>query len=142
MKNINWDRYLSLGVAGIGTILNYFFGGLDMALKTLLLLMVLDYTTGLICAGKDKTLSSSVGFRGLGKKILILIIVAVGVAIDNMVNMQGTIRSLVIFFYASMEGISILENATRAGVPVPDKLKDMLVQLKEGNKKEIFKEEK
>ena len=131
------DRITSAIIATVGACANYFFGGWDMALKTLLLLMVLDYLTGLICAGKDKTLSSSAGFRGLMKKIIILIIVALGVSVDNITGTNGIVRSLVIFFYASMEGISILENATRAGVPVPDKLKDMLVQLKEGNKKEI-----
>lgn len=141
MKNLQWDKFISTVVAGAGACANYFFGGLDMALKTLLLLMVLDYITGLICAGKDKSLSSSAGFRGLAKKIIILIIVGVGVSVDNISGANGIIRSLVIFFYASMEGISILENAARAGVPVPDKLKDMLIQLKEGNKKEIRKGE-
>lgn len=137
MKNLQWDKFISTVIAGAGACANYFFGGWDMALKTVILLMVLDYITGLICAGKDKTLSSSIGFKGLGKKILILIIIAVGVSVDNIAGANGIIRSLVIFFYASMEGVSILENATRAGVPVPDKLKDMLVQLKEGNKKEM-----
>ena len=137
MKNIQWDRYLSLSIAGVGTCAIYIFGGWDMALQTLLLLMVLDYITGLICAGKDKTLSSSTGFRGLGKKIIILIVVGVGVSVDNVAGTNGIVRNMVIFFYASMEGISILENAARSGVAVPDKLKDMLVQLKEGNKKEI-----
>ncbi|EJO5349395.1 phage holin family protein [Clostridium botulinum] len=136
---MKWNRILSTIIAGAGAYANYFFGGLDKALKTLLLLMILDYISGLICAGKDKTISSSAGFKGLGKKIIILIIVGVGVSIDNVTGAQGMIRSMVIFFYASMEGISILENATRVGVPVPDGLKNMLIQLKEGNKKEIHK---
>lgn len=136
---MKWDKILSSIIAGLGACANYFFGGLDMALKTLLLLMVLDYITGLICAGKDKVLSSSTGFKGLGKKILILIIVGVGVSVDNATGTNGIVRSMVIFFYASMEGISILENATRAGVPVPEQLKEMLVQLKKGNKKEVKK---
>ncbi len=137
MKYLNWDKIISAIIAGIGACVNYFFGGWDMMLKTLILLMVLDYLTGLICAGKDKTLSSTIGFKGIGKKIIILIIVALGVSIDNIVGANGTVRSLVIFFYASMEGISILENATKVGVPVPNRLKEMLIQLKEGNKKEI-----
>ena len=137
LKNQYWDKIISTIIAGVGACANYFFGGWDIMLKTLLLLMVLDYATGLICAGKDKTLSSSVGFKGLGKKMIILIIVALAVSIDNITGTNGIVRGLVIFFYASMEGISILENATRAGVPVPDKLKEMLIQLKEGNKKEI-----
>ncbi|MBN3398167.1 phage holin family protein [Clostridium botulinum] len=134
---MKWDRILSTVIAGAGACANYFFGGLDMALKTLLLLMLLDYISGLICAGRDKTLSSSAGFKGLAKKIIILIIVGVGVSVDNATSANGIVRSMVIFFYASMEGISILENATRAGVPIPEQLKEMLVQLKEGNKKEI-----
>lgn len=136
---MKWDKILSSIIAGLGACANYFFGGLDMALKTLLLLMVLDYITGLICAGKDKVLSSSTGFKGLCKKILILIIVGVSVSVDNATGTNGIVRSMVIFFYASMEGISILENATRAGVPVPEQLKEMLVQLKKGNKKEVKK---
>ena len=136
---MKWDKILSSIIAGLGACANYFFGGLDMALKTLLLLMVLDYITGLICAGKDKALSSSTGFKGLCKKILILIIVGVSVSVDNATGTNGIVRSMVIFFYASMEGISILENATRAGVPVPEQLKEMLVQLKKGNKKEVKK---
>ena len=135
MKSLQWDKIISTIIAGAGAFANYFFGGLDMALYTLLMLNVLDYITGLICAGKAKELSSSTGFKGLGKKVLILIIVGVAVSVDKIIGTNGTIRSLVIFFYASMEGISILENASRAGVPVPDALKDMLVQLKDGNKK-------
>lgn len=134
---MKWDRLTSAGIAGIGTLINYFYGGWDIALQTLLLLMALDYVTGIICAAKDHTVSSSVGFKGLTKKILILIIVAVSVSVDKITGLNGLARSLVIFFYAGMEGISILENASRAGVPVPEKLKDMLVQLKEGNKKEV-----
>jgi toxin secretion/phage lysis holin len=137
VKDFTWDKITSIVIASLGACTNYFFGGWDMAFKTLLLLMVLDYASGLICAGRDKTISSAIGFRGLGKKVIILIIVALGVSIDNITGANGIVRSLVIFFYASMEGISILENAAKAGVPVPDKLKDMLIQLKEGNKKEI-----
>ncbi|MBE6068854.1 MAG: phage holin family protein [Clostridium lundense] len=137
MKELQWDKILSTSIAASGVCINYLFGGWDMAFQTLLLLMFLDYITGLICAGKDKTLSSATGFKGLGKKMVTLIIVALGVAIDNMTGTNGVVRSLLIFFYASMEGISILENAARAGVQFPPQLKDMLIQLKEGNKKEI-----
>lgn len=134
---MKYDKILSGFAAVIGICVNYFFGGLDMALKTVLLLMVLDYISGLLCAGANKELSSKIGFRGLGKKIIILIIIALAVSVDNITKANGLVRTAVIFFYASMEGISILENAARLGVPVPDKLKDMLIQLKEGNKKEV-----
>lgn len=141
---MNLDRITSAIVAVLGTCAKYAFGGLDMALQTLLWMMALDYGTGLICAGKSKTLSSSTGFKGLGKKTVILAIVALGVAIDNITGTNGLVRNLIILFYASMEGISILENATRMGIPFPEQLKDMLIQLKDGNKKEIknIKEEK
>jgi len=134
---MNWDKLISAIIAVLGACVNYAFGGLDMALQTLLWMMTLDYCTGLICACKNKSLSSSIGFKGLYKKVMILIIVALAVAIDNITGTNGLTRNLIIFFYASMEGISILENATMIGVPFPEQLKDVLIQLKDGNKKEI-----
>jgi len=131
------DKIFSSTVAIFGSAINYLWGGWDMALRTLLLFMLLDYILGVICGIKDKKLSSEIAFKGIFKKITILIVVAVGVSLDNMTNAQGLIRGLVIFFYMGLEGISILENAARMGVPIPDKLKDVLVQLKEGNKKEL-----
>lgn len=134
------DRVFSTVVAIFGSAVNYLWGGWDMALRTLLLFMLLDYILGVICGIKDKKLSSDIAFKGIFKKITILIVVAVAVSLDNMTNAQGLIRGLVIFFYMGLEGISILENAARMGVPIPEKLKDVLVQLKEGNKKEMNKE--
>ena len=131
------DKILSTVIAICGGAINYLWGGWDMALRTLLLFMLLDYILGVICGIKDKKLSSDIAFKGIFKKITILIVVAVGVNLDNMTNAQGLIRGLVIFFYMGLEGISILENAARIGVPIPEKLKDVLVQLKEGNKKEL-----
>lgn len=131
------DRIVSTVVAICGSAVNYLWGGWDMALRTLLLFMLLDYILGVLCGIKDKKLSSDIAFKGIFKKITILIVVAVGVSLDNMTNAQGLIRGLVIFFYMGLEGISILENAARMGVPIPEKLKDVLVQLKEGNKKEL-----
>lgn len=137
---MKWDRIVSLWMAGFGTMANYLWGGVDVALKTLLLFMLFDYLTGLICATKDNYLSSAIGFNGILKKVMILIIVAVAFNLDNIINTDGLVRSLVIFFYVSMEGISILENAARMNVGVPDKLRDKLLQLKDGGKKE-FKED-
>ena len=87
-----------------------------MALKTLLLFMLLDYILGVLCGGKKKVLSSQVAFNGILKKVAILAVVAVGVSLDNVINGQGLLRGLVIFFYIGLEGISILENATILGV--------------------------
>lgn len=130
------DKIFSTTVAIFGSMVNYLWGGWDMALRTLLLFMLLDYVLGVICGAKDKKLSSDTAYKGIFKKITILIVVAVGVSLDNVANAQGLIRGLVIFFYMGLEGISILENAGRMGVPIPEKLKDTLIQLKEGNKKE------
>ena len=134
---MRWNRMVSLGMAGFGTMANYLWGGVDVALKTLLLFMLFDYLTGLICATKDSCLSSAIGFNGILKKVVILIVVAVAFNLDNIINTDGLVRSLVIFFYVSMEGISILENAARMNVGVPDELRDKLLQLKDGGKKEV-----
>lgn len=133
---MKWDKVTSAGIAGFGTMANYLWGGVDVALKTLLLFMFFDYITGLICATKDKCLSSAIGFNGILKKVMILIVVAVAFNLDNIINTDGLVRSLVIFFYVSMEGISILENAARMNVGVPEELRDKLLQLRDGEKKE------
>lgn len=134
---MKWDRMVSGTIAVGGGLANYLWGGWDMALRTLLLFMLLDYVLGVICGYKDKRLSSETAFKGILKKVTVLIVVAVGVSIDTAIGGQGLVRNMVIFFYAGLEGISILENAGRMGVPIPDKLKDALIQLKEGNKKEV-----
>lgn len=131
---MKWDKIISGIMGSLGAGVNYLYGGWDVALKTLIMFMVLDYITGIICAIKDKKLSSEIGFKGLLKKVVILIVVAVGVQADILINSGGVIRSLVIFFYASMEGISILENAARMDVGIPEKLKDILLQLNDGKK--------
>lgn len=133
---MKWDKILSSGIAGCGTLVNYLWGGADVALKTLLLFMLLDYLTGLICATKEKCLSSGIGFNGILKKVMILIVVAVAFNLDNIINTDGLVKSLVIFFYVGMEGISILENAARMNVGVPDELRDKLLQLRDREKKE------
>lgn len=137
---MKWDKITSASVAGLGTLANYLWGGLDVALRTLLLFMLFDYLTGLICATKEGYLSSAIGFDGILKKIMILIIVAVAFHVDNVVNTDGLVRSLVIFFYISMEGISVLENAARMNVGIPDELSERLLQLNEGEKKEYRRE--
>jgi len=103
---------------------------LDGFLYALLAFVVIDYITGLMCAVLDKKLSSEVGFRGIFKKVLIFSLVAIGHIIDKSVIGDGSvIRTAVIFFYLSNEGVSILENAAHIGLPVPQKLKDILEQL-------------
>lgn len=131
------DKTVSGIIAVFGGLVNYLWGGWDMALRILITFMVLDYILGVICGFKEKKLSSEVAYKGIFKKITILILVAVAVNLDDAFNTQGTIRSMAIYFYAALEGISIAENAGRMGVPIPEKLKDALIQLKEGNKKEV-----
>lgn len=132
---MTWDKKIASMIAVAGTLVVELLGGWDMAIYVLLLFMAIDYVTGIMRATKDKELSSAIGINGIFKKMMILCIIAVAVGVDNITGTQGAIRMLAILFYAGMEGISILENAARLGVPVPDKLKEVLLQLKEGNKK-------
>ena len=120
----------------IGGWLGYFLGGWDGALYALITFITIDYVTGVMCAISDRRLSSEVGFRGICRKVIILALVGVGSILDRHVIGTGSVlRTAVIFYYLSNEGISILENATRLGLPVPEKLKNVLVQLKEEEKK-------
>ena len=119
----------------MGGLLGMLFGGLDGFLITLLVFMLLDYLSGVILAIYQKKLSSKIGFKGILKKIMILILVAVGTLLDNFILLDGAfIRTLVIFFYIANEGISLLENAALLGLPIPEKLKEVLAQLKESDK--------
>ena len=116
--------------AAVGGWLGYFLGGCDGLLYALLAFVVLDYITGIMCAIADKKLSSEVGFKGICRKVLILALVGVGHVLDTYVIGTGSIlRTAVIFFYLSNEGVSLIENATHLGLPVPEKLKAVLEQL-------------
>lgn len=138
MKEIwNW---IQVTFAVVGGWLGYFLGGWDGFLYALLTFVVIDYITGLMCAVLDKKLSSEVGFLGIFKKVLIFSLVAIGHIIDkNVIGDGSVIRTAVIFFYLSNEGISILENAVHVGLPVPQKLKDILEQLHKRSEKEDYK---
>lgn len=128
MKEIwNW---LQFALAALGGFLGWFLGGFDGFLFALVALMVADYITGVMCAIVDKTLSSEVGFRGIFKKVLIFILVGIGHIIDaHLIGDGSVLRTAIIFFYCSNEGVSMLENASRLGLPIPEKLKDVLAQL-------------
>lgn len=128
MKDVwNWIQ----GVIAIaGGFFGWFLGGLDGFLYALIAFVVIDYITGVMCAAVDKTLSSEVGFKGICRKVLIFALVGVGNILDVHVLGQGSVlRTAVIFFYLSNEGVSLLENAAHLGLPVPAKLKDILAQL-------------
>ena len=117
----------------IGTSFGYFLGGFDALLVTLLLFMIIDYITGVLDAISNKKLSSSVGFKGICKKVIILLMVTIANRIDITLGLQE-IRYVVISFYLANEGISIIENASLLGVPIPQKLEDILEQLKDDEK--------
>ena len=127
---------IQLAFTAIGGGIGWFMGGVDGVLIALIAVVAIDYLTGVMCAVVDKKLSSEVGARGIFKKVLIFALVGVAHMIDSQVIGTGsTLRTAVIFFYLSNEGISIVENAARLGVPVPDKLRDILAQLaKKGDK--------
>ena len=126
-----WD-IIHLVITAIGGWLGYFLGGWDGALYALIAFITIDYITGVMCAISDKRLSSEVGFKGICRKVIILCLVGVGSILDRYVIGTGSVlRTAVIFYYLSNEGISILENASRLGLPVPEKLKNVLEQLRE-----------
>lgn len=117
-------------LAAVGGWLGWFLGGCDGLLCALLSFVVADYLTGLMCAFANKNLSSEVGFKGIFRKILIFMLVGVANILDVQVIGSGCVmRTAVIFFYISNEGISLLENASRLGLPIPQKLKTVLKQL-------------
>ena len=123
-------------VATVGTMFSALFGAWDIALQILVLFVVLDYLTGMLRGIINKDLSSNAGFKGIAKKSVIFIVLIVGVSLDRLLNTgQWVFRSLICYFYIANEGISILENCGALGLPLPEKLKDTLIQLKEGNRK-------
>ena len=116
--------------SAVGGWLGYFLGGCDGLLYTLLAFVVLDYVTGIMCAVADHKLSSAVGFKGIFRKILIFALVGVGHLLDvQVLGAVGVLRTAVIFFYLSNEGVSLIENAAHLGLPIPAKLKAVLEQL-------------
>lgn len=124
-----WNT-IQLIFAGVGGWLGYFLGGCDGLLYALLAFVVVDYVTGVMCAISDKQLSSEVGFKGICRKVLIFLLVGIANILDVQVIGTGSIlRTAVIFFYISNEGVSLIENAAHLGLPVPEKMKDVLEQL-------------
>ena len=123
--------------AAIGGWLGYFLGGCDGLLYALIAFVVIDYITGVMCAVADKKLSSTEGFKGICRKMLIFLLVGIANILDVQVIGSGSVlRTAVIFFYISNEGVSLVENAAHLGLPVPDKLKDVLEQLHDRDGKE------
>lgn len=128
MKQI-WNG-IQVAFTALGGFLGWFLGGVDGFLYALIAFAVIDYITGVLCAISDKNLSSEVGFKGICRKVLIFTLVGIGNILDVYVlRGTGVLRTAVIFFYLSNEGVSLLENAAHLGLPIPEKLKEVLEQL-------------
>ena len=126
--------------AAVGGFCGLFWGKLDGVMMALLAFIAIDYITGLMVAIVNKTLNSSVGFKGLAKKVFILLLVLIANILDtHVMGGSGVVRGVVIAFYLANEGISILENAGKLGVPYPEKLKNVLEQLKESEEQNADK---
>lgn len=131
-----WNT-IQLIFSAVGGWLGYFLGGCDGLLYALLAFVVIDYITGVMCAINDRSLSSAVGFRGICRKVLIFMLVGIANILDVQVIGTGCVlRTAVIFFYISNEGISILENSAHLGLPVPEKIKTVLEQLHDRSESE------
>ena len=128
MKNVfSWIQYV---FTGIGGVMGWLFGGIDGFLYALIAFVVIDYITGVLAAIYTKELSSEVGFKGIGKKVMIFLLVGIGNIIDVEILKTGAVlRTAVIFFYLSNEGISIVENAAKMELPIPKKLLEVLKQI-------------
>ena len=128
---------IQLIFTAVGGWLGWFLGGCDGLLYALIAFVVIDYVTGVMAAVVDHKLSSEVGFKGIFKKVLIFLLVGIGHILDTHVIGSGSVlRTAVIFFYLSNEGVSLIENAAHLGLPIPEKLKSVLEQLHDRAEKE------
>lgn len=130
-----YNKEMNSMLAILGTIFTWLFGAWDLSLMILVTVMALDYVTGVTRGYVNKQLSSEHGFKGLAKKLTIFYVLILAVLIDRLIGQGWVFRTLVCMWYASNEGMSILENASAIGIPVPEQLVDALEQLKQGNKK-------
>lgn len=126
---------ISICIGLIGGVLVNYLGGMDVILHTILFLVIVDYITGLAKAWKQKQISSEIGFLGLLKKAMIFIVIAISVEIEKLTNHNIPLREVVIMFYISNEGISLLENLSEF-VPLPDKIADYFIQIRNKREKE------
>lgn len=121
-------------LASIGTAFIWLVGGMDIAMQCLLIAIALDYVSGIIKAYVTKTLDSKIGFKGILKKLGLLCLVCLAVLIDRITGESGAIRTLVIYYFVANEGLSIIENLSIAGLPIPQSIKKALQALKKENK--------
>ena len=128
---MRFDTIIKTLSGAVGAVIGFLYGEITGLFIAIIALMVLDYVTGILCGIAAKALSSETGFRGLVKKLMVLVIIAVGHLIDTYIIGTGSaLMTAVILFFAANEGISILENAAKLGLPIPKKLRDILEQLR------------
>lgn len=124
-------------VSFIATTLMYLLGGWDIALQSLIIVIILDYLTGIAKSYVTKKLNSSIGFKGIVKKLSMFCIVAIAVIVDRSIGQSGMIRTLIIYYLVANEGLSIIENLGEMNIVVPEFLKERLEQLKDKDKEVI-----
>lgn len=127
-------EFICAAIAGLGTFLTFIFGDWDVALQCLVIAVALDYISGIIKAFVNKELSSKIGVKGLLKKVGVFVVVALAVLIDKITGESGAVRTLVIYYFVANEGLSIVENLSEAGLPIPDVIKKALKSLKNESK--------
>ena len=123
--------FFNAALAAVGAVCGFLFGELNGMLIALIAISVMDYVTGVIAAAVSKTLSSAIGFKGICKKLMLFTLVAVANIIDTQVIGGSALRTAVIFVFIANEGLSIIENSAEMGVPIPQKLKDVLAQIRD-----------
>ena len=134
-----WNM-IQMVFAALGGWLGYYLGGCDGLLLALVAFAAADYLTGVMCAVSDRKLSSNVGFKGICRKVLIFLLVGIANILDvHVIGTGSVLRTAVIFFYISNEGVSLLENAAHLGLPIPEKLKAVLEQLHDRETKDETK---
>lgn len=127
---MNWEVFYKTVTTGIGAIVGYIFGEWSVLLQILLAFVIIDYVSGLLASGVEGKLSSKVGFKGIAKKLMIFVLAAVGHLVDKAIGDGSMIQNAIIFFYLGNELLSILENAGRTGLPVPEQIKNAVDVLK------------
>lgn len=127
---MNWEVFYKTTTAGVGAIVGYLFGEWSVLLQILLAFVIIDYISGLLASGVEGKLSSKVGFRGIAKKLMIFVLAAVGHLVDKAIGDGSMIQNAIVFFYLGNELLSILENAGRTGLPVPEQIKNAVDVLK------------
>lgn len=132
---MNWEVFYKTTTTGVGAIVGYIFGECSVLLQILLAFVIIDYVSGLLASGVEGKLSSKVGFKGIAKKIMIFVLVAVGHLVDKAIGDGSMIQNAIIFFYLGNELLSILENAGRTGLQIPEQVKNAVDILK-GKSKE------